>query len=45
VFFIGELLLYIAAGLTLWSMWVYLSSAWPIMMDNQAPQASLDRED
>ena len=28
---IGELLLYIAAGLTLWSMWVYLHSAWPVM--------------
>ncbi len=28
---IGEVLLYLAAGLTLWSMWVYLHSAWPIM--------------
>jgi CDP-diacylglycerol--glycerol-3-phosphate 3-phosphatidyltransferase len=27
----GEILLYIAAGLTLWSMWVYLHSAWPVM--------------
>lgn len=26
---IGELLLYTAAGLTLWSMWTYLRSAWP----------------
>jgi CDP-diacylglycerol--glycerol-3-phosphate 3-phosphatidyltransferase len=32
VFFIGEILLFIAAGLTLWSMWVYLSSAWPIIL-------------
>jgi len=32
VAFIGEILLYIAAGLTLWSMWVYLHSAWPIMV-------------
>jgi CDP-diacylglycerol--glycerol-3-phosphate 3-phosphatidyltransferase len=29
--FIGEVLLYVAAILTLWSMWVYLHSAWPIM--------------
>jgi CDP-diacylglycerol--glycerol-3-phosphate 3-phosphatidyltransferase len=27
----GEFLLYMAAGLTLWSMWVYLHSAWPVM--------------
>ena len=26
---IGELLLYTAAALTLWSMWSYLKSAWP----------------
>lgn len=32
VVFIGEILLYVAAGLTLWSMWVYLHSAWPIMV-------------
>lgn len=31
VYFIGEILLYLAAVLTLWSMWVYLASAWPIM--------------
>ena len=30
--FIGEILLYIAAALTLWSMWVCLHSAWPIMV-------------
>ena len=28
---IGEMLLYLAAGLTLWSMWVYLHAAWPVM--------------
>jgi CDP-diacylglycerol--glycerol-3-phosphate 3-phosphatidyltransferase len=28
---IGEMLLYLAAALTLWSMWVYLHAAWPIM--------------
>ena len=31
VVFIGELLLYLSAALTLWSMWVYLHAAWPIM--------------
>lgn len=29
--FIGEVLLYLAAALTLWSMWVYLLSAWPVI--------------
>ena len=29
VFRIGELLLYLAAGLTLWSMVIYLRAAWP----------------
>ena len=28
---VGEMLLYLAAALTLWSMWVYLHAAWPIM--------------
>jgi CDP-diacylglycerol--glycerol-3-phosphate 3-phosphatidyltransferase len=31
VLLVGEMLLYLAAGLTLWSMWVYLHAAWPIM--------------
>lgn len=31
VLHIGELLMYLAAGLTLWSMWVYLHAAWPVM--------------
>ena len=30
---IGELLLHTAAALTLWSMWVYLKSAWPVISD------------
>lgn len=36
---IGELLLYTAAALTLWSMWSYLQSAWPAISDarNHAP--------
>ncbi len=28
---VGELLLYLAAALTLWSMWEYLHAAWPVM--------------
>lgn len=28
---VGELLLYLAAALTLWSMWEYLRAAWPVM--------------
>ena len=28
---VGEMLLYLSAALTLWSMWVYLHAAWPIM--------------
>lgn len=35
---IGELLLYTAAALTLWSMWTYLRSAWPaITANNKRP--------
>jgi len=30
---IGELLLYTAAVLTLWSMWQYVKSAWPVISD------------
>ena len=33
VLLIGEMLLYLAAALTLWSMWVYLKSAWPVISD------------
>jgi CDP-diacylglycerol--glycerol-3-phosphate 3-phosphatidyltransferase len=38
--FLGELLLYLAAGLTLWSMWVYLSAAWPIMNQHDEDRGS-----
>ena len=38
--FIGEMLLYVAAVLTLWSMWVYLHSAWPVMSRDQEPEDS-----
>ena len=33
----GELLLYLAACLTLWSMWIYLHAAWPVMSRAQDP--------
>ncbi len=51
VYFIGEILLYLAAGLTLWSMWVYLASAWPIMVrqeglaDAAKPKTGKEGED
>lgn len=32
---IGELLLFTAAALTLWSMWTYLQSAWPVISDSR----------
>jgi len=32
---IGEILLYTAAALTLWSMWHYLESAWPVISDSR----------
>ena len=32
---IGELLLYLAAALTLWSMWEYLHAAWPVMSSQE----------
>jgi len=40
VLLIGELLLYLAAALTLWSMWMYLHASWPIMSrsDNTEPE-------
>ena len=34
IFQIGEILLYVAAGLTLWSMIVYLRAAWPSLMSS-----------
>lgn len=33
---IGEILLYIAAGLTLWSMTSYLRAAWPALTDSDS---------
>jgi len=36
VLLIGEMLLYLAAALTLWSMWVYLHASWPIMSRGDA---------
>mgnify|MGYP001093032679 FL=1 len=33
VLLIGEILLYTAAALTLWSMWNYLHAAWPAIRD------------
>ncbi len=42
VAFIGEILLYVAAALTLWSMWVYLSSAWPILVSGSTPSPPPD---
>ena len=33
---IGELLLYTAAALTMWSMWTYLKSAWPAISSSGA---------
>lgn len=35
---IGEVLLYTAALLTLWSMWIYLKAAWPVMSDSRHHQ-------
>jgi len=32
---IGEILLVIAAVLTLWSMWIYLRAAWPALKEGQ----------
>jgi CDP-diacylglycerol--glycerol-3-phosphate 3-phosphatidyltransferase/cardiolipin synthase len=32
---IGEILLYLAAALTLWSMWSYVQAAWPAISDSR----------
>jgi CDP-diacylglycerol--glycerol-3-phosphate 3-phosphatidyltransferase len=34
----GELLLYAAAALTLWSMWIYMKAAWPVISDSRFHQ-------
>jgi CDP-diacylglycerol--glycerol-3-phosphate 3-phosphatidyltransferase len=39
---IGQILLYLAALLTLWSMWSYLSAAWPVMSESDAKSAAGD---
>ena len=39
---IGEILLYTAAGLTLWSMYHYLTSAWPAI-SGSGFQADIDQ--
>ncbi len=37
---IGLILLYLAAALTLWSMWVYLHAAWPTISEAQKTDAN-----
>jgi CDP-diacylglycerol--glycerol-3-phosphate 3-phosphatidyltransferase len=37
IFRIGEILLYVAAALTLWSMLMYLKAAWPNLIAPRAP--------
>ncbi len=37
---IGEMLLYTAAALTLWSMYSYLRAAWPVISDSRYHQTS-----
>jgi CDP-diacylglycerol--glycerol-3-phosphate 3-phosphatidyltransferase len=37
IFRIGEILLYVAAALTLWSMLIYLKAAWPNLIAPRAP--------
>ena len=39
---VGELLLYLAAALTLWSMWEYLHAAWPVMSREGGPSSQAD---
>jgi len=35
IFKLGEILLFVAAALTLYSMFVYLKCAWPVLMDKE----------
>ena len=39
VLLVGEMLLYLSAALTLWSMWVYMHASWPIMMRSDAAES------
>jgi CDP-diacylglycerol---glycerol-3-phosphate 3-phosphatidyltransferase len=40
IYLIGKVLLYVAAVLTLWSMFKYLSAAWPVIKSGAAERAS-----
>ena len=35
IFILGEVLLFVAAALTLYSMFVYLKAAWPVLMEQE----------
>ncbi len=39
MFRVGEILLYIAAALTLWSMFVYLRAAWPQLLNSDTGES------
>ncbi len=41
---LGELLLYLSAAFTLWSMVVYLRSAWPILTEREGLDRATDSE-
>jgi len=41
---IGLILLYLAAALTLWSMWIYLHAAWPTISEAQQPAVDKNEE-
>jgi len=45
ILFIGLALLYLAAALTLWSMWVYLHASWPTISEAQQPVNNNDQSD
>jgi CDP-diacylglycerol--glycerol-3-phosphate 3-phosphatidyltransferase len=45
VLFIGLALLYLAAALTLWSMWVYLHASWPTISEAQQPVNNKNQSD
>ena len=45
ILFIGLVLLYLAAALTLWSMWVYLHASWPTISEAQQPVKNNDQSD
>ena len=45
ILFIGLALLYLAAALTLWSMWVYLHASWPTISEAQQPVNNNNQSD